>query len=313
MRSFLYLLVFTVLFPIQNCFAKTNEFLFWGYKFRIELPQDTSKKVNLAILFHGCKQDADTISQGTDFISKALKSNLAVLIPEQKITFNNDRCWNWFFGMNQSRSMGELKLVHEALEYAKVLYQFDTNKIFTVGLSAGAVSALGYAYCYREQVYKTAVHSGLAFASADSAEEANSILLNPDLIQRQILGELAFNCADVAPNRLTDFILFHGKNDLRVNVNHSYLIKDQALDFLDLNDDIRLNQSIIYQNSVHYVDSTEGKYSYMVEKVFNHDFKIELFLVDELKHAWSGGNPVSSNFDAHGPDATQIIIDRFIR
>lgn len=288
--------------------AKSYDFIFWGYKFKLELPQTYSESLDLVVLFHGCKQDAMIINQGTLFAEKAATKKIATLIPEQNLSANADHCWNWFHGMNQQRSMGELRLVKEAIDYAKVLFQFNINTISSVGLSSGGVTALGFGYCYRELVSLVAVHSGLAFASADNASEANRILLDPSLVDRQNLGEWAFNCADVAPNRLKQFLIFHGRQDSRVDSNHSYLIRDQILQFYDLMDDMRLNESVIYSTRVLEVNDTH--YPYRIETNMNHDFKINNYFIEQLGHAWSGGNPITPQFDSKGPDATSIILDK---
>lgn len=279
------IVLFFILFLVQSlALADTTEFYLMGRKYILVkpnfIPQHKPLKAPLVVLLHGCKQNAELIMNGTKLKEAAEKYNFFLLMPQQENFYNIDRCWNWFYPINQSRHPGgEMGQIIATIEAIKSNYTIDAEQIFAVGMSSGGAMAHNFLACFPDYFKGVAVHSGLAYKIAENATDANEVLTRTEQRSPEMLGKLAAECSDTqADFKLEKLLVIHGLKDPRVNPIHAKLI----------------------------INSTN-----VMMKKLNKKINSKLILVPELAHAWGGGLPLSPNFDEKAPSSTDEILQFF--
>lgn len=306
-------LILSLLLFSLSAFASTKTIILKNRTFRIIVPSHQSKNKPLLVLLHGCKQSADTIIQGTGFDKEAEKRNFIILAPEQSFYSNADHCWNWFFPREQIRhSQNEMGEIISGIDLLTSQYPIDRNRIFVAGLSAGGAMAENLAICYPDYFRGLAVHSGLSYKVAESTFEAQDVLTRQEQKDPEYLGRLAYKCS--GPNkknrRLSKSIIIHGLKDERVIPLHSQLISQSHQVLVDYMDDGRRNKSnrpIIKSEYIKY----PLNYDISKKSLIYSNFQEEIILINELRHAWSGGFPVSRNFNPESPSSSNLILNFF--
>ena len=100
------------------------------------VPEDIPDHAPLVVSLHGCRQDAETYAKaGWKTLAEEWKFYL--IFPEQTLSNNLFRCWNWFEADNIQRGHGELKSIIEMIDKMKADYAIDERRVYIEGLSAG--------------------------------------------------------------------------------------------------------------------------------------------------------------------------------
>jgi len=100
------------------------------------VPEDIPANAPLVVSLHGCRQDAETYSRaGWKALAEEWKFYL--IFPEQTLSNNPYRCWNWFEADNIHRGHGEIQSIIEMIDKMKTNHAIDASRIFIEGLSAG--------------------------------------------------------------------------------------------------------------------------------------------------------------------------------
>lgn len=266
----------------------------------------------LVVALHGCKQNADKFADLTRLNTLAQKEQFMVLYPEQSITSNIDHCWNWFFPFNQKRNWGELKKLQQLVSKIKAKYPVQSDKIFTLGLSAGGAMANLLAYCYRDTFKAVAIHSGLQFAAATNPLEAQNILLSMSHLEPEKSALKAYQCNQEQKGPLPVFIIV-GDADKRLNPAHSMQILQQAIFSQDYLDDGLRNNShkVVMQDKKIVALPNKHRHILSIYGSQLHPSMIQYLVVEKMEHAWSGGPLGLPNSDPLGVDATLLIWNFF--
>lgn len=276
---------FFLLISLQSS-ANVSEFFLMGRKYVLVTPNKALKAAApLVVLLHGCKQDSELIMNGTRLKEAAEKNNFFLLIPQQEVFYNIERCWNWFYSINQTRHVaGEMGQIVSTIEAIKSGYAIDSNSLYVIGMSAGGAMAHNFLACYPDYFKGIAVHSGLAFKVAEDPTEANDVLTSTNLKSPTVLGKLAAECSEipVKNHKLKRLIVIHGQKDPRVNPVHANLI---------------MKATEVMMKNLSF-----GIPSKLISK---------LVMVPDLAHAWGGGVPLSPNFDEKAPSSTDAILNFF--
>ena len=111
------------------------------------VPENVPPNAPLVVSPHGCLQTAHTYAN-VGWRALADKWKFYVVFPEQNISNNSKRCWNWFQSAHIKRGQGEIRSIIEMIAKMKSDHSIDALRIYVEGLSAGGwmVSVILAAY-----------------------------------------------------------------------------------------------------------------------------------------------------------------------
>jgi poly(hydroxyalkanoate) depolymerase family esterase len=273
--------------------------------YRLYLPSHYRAKESLPMLvmLHGCHQEAESFAAGTHMNGLADRERLLVLYPEQRQQANNNRCWNWFDPTTHGGG-GEAAIIAGMVRAVAAQYAVDRTRIWIAGLSAGGAMASAVASCYADLFAACAVHSGLMFQAAGSPSAATRAMDGRSDRDPQRAGREAFELSSKKIDSMP-LIVIHGLRDEQVKPANAEQVVAQ---FAALN---RLTDFDVTAATVKIGTSPSG-YRYQI-----HDYRradqllIRKVMVDQLGHAWSGGDERYPYNDARGPDASELIWNFF--
>jgi poly(hydroxyalkanoate) depolymerase family esterase len=280
--------------------------------FKLYIPSGyKGQHVPLIVMLHGCTQNPDDFAAGTKMNAIAERETFLVVYPEQPSTANTSKCWNWFEPAHQERSKGEPSLIAGITQKVIANYRVDANQVHIAGMSAGGAMTVIMGATYPDVYAAIGISAGLEYQAANdlvsalAAQETGGP--DPD---RQ--GGLAFLSSGQA-SRIVPTIVFHGQNDLTVNVINGHQIISQWAQTNDYADDGTDNDSIVDKaGSIVQGQVTDG-YAY-TKSIYNSakgTALMEKWIVETMTHKWSGGSMDGSYTDPKGPDASEEMIRFF--
>lgn len=291
------------------------------FKYKLYVPSDhhLDKESPLLVMLHGCGQNPDDFAAGTNMNTVAEKEHFLVLYPDMNHPFNpldptgyNPLgCWNWFLDKNQHRGEGHPKLIFEMINEVKSKYRVDSNQVYAVGFSAGGSLACILGATYPDVFNSIGIYAGLAYDAANVF-----LLTDPMAKEAKLRMEKGvvdpFECGKKAFQEMGDYkkkmrvIVFHGTSDTTVNpINGHQVITQWA------------QTNFLVEGGVGKADVTpaevksdiiNGK-SYTQHVYYDGASKplMELWMIGDMGHTWSGGNPNGSYTDPMGPNASDIL------
>lgn len=251
--------------------------------YRLYVPQSVAgAPQGLILLLHGCTQSPEDFVTGTGMIAQAERARLILVIPEQTRADNPQLCWNWFRPADQTGPVGEAALLAELAARVAVTHSVPQDRIFAAGLSAGGAMAATLGAEYPQVFAAVGVHSGLPAGAA-----------------RDLAGALAAMRSGGAAGRpvRSRLIVFHGSADATVAPG---------------------NGGALFGSAPGTPGGTEsgltGRPWRVTRKTGTQSRpQAELWEIDGLGHAWSGGDPRGSYTDPRGPDASALMVAFFLR
>ena len=267
----------------------------------------------LVVMLHGCGQDAEDFAAGTRMNDLAGREKFLVLYPEQASSANRSGCWNWFEPSDQERGRGEPSIIAGATEKIIDEHGVDPGRVYVAGMSAGGAMSTILAATYPDLYAAVGVHSGLEYGAADGVFSAVAAQRsggpNPD---RQ--GRLAFESARPAEPRVLPAIVFHGEEDRTVDVANAHQALSQWAQTNDYADDGTDDDGFVDEPDDVVPGRAPEGYDYVryVYEGPRGEAIMEKWIVEDLGHAWSGGDAEGSFTDPDGPDASEEMI-RFFR
>ncbi len=268
--------------------------------YRLHLPPGGNGAARpLLVLLHGCTQTAEDFARGAGLDALADASGMLVLYPEQPASANPLRCWNWFDAAHQQRGAGEPALLAAMTADVAARHGADPRRVYVAGVSAGAAMALVLAAGYPERFAAAGAHSGVPLRAANPATALQ-------VMRTGGIGDPAALRAahgGAPPARLVPLIVVHGAADAVVHVANARATFDQwtgAARSAGLT--LELASDSAEAGGLSYRRTTAGAPAAPL---------VELWVVDELGHAWSGGNPAGSYADPRGPSAARELL-RFL-
>jgi len=274
------------------------------YKIYIPGSYNESTPIPLVVMLHGCTQDPDDFARGTRMNELAEVKRVLLVYPEQPESANPRKCWNWYEPAQQKRDEGEPALIATITRRVMQDYRVDTKRVYVAGISAGAAMAVTTAFLYPELFAAVASHSGIAYGTAGNVTEALAAM------QGRSTGDSTLVSRGLkamgARARAMPAIVFQGASDHVVQPENA---KQIAAQFRAVQSAAKgpggLDQPV--ENG-----ETPGGYHFTRAVHGTGDATIEVWLVDELGHAWSGGSADGSFTDSRGPDATREILRFFL-
>lgn len=268
----------------------------------------------LVLSLHGCVQDAKAFAEATHLVALADQQRFYVIAPNQISANNSLRCWNWFKPENQSnRSAGELNWLATVVMQVAFEKNIPEDRVFVVGLSAGAAMAANLLACFPNVFSGGVLHSGLEFAAAKSEAEARAAMANGPAETEAESVARAMACSSLHPRPLK-VVVVHGEKDSLVNPVNATRSTAQFRG---------VNEALLPNSQVHTVASriekTDTHFAARVndfvfadrdgEKATAEKILLKEIIVEELGHAWSGGSNSTSYMDPKGVPVSQIGIE----
>ena len=258
----------------------------------------TGQAVPLVIMLHGCTQTSINFATGTRMNEYAEGETFLVAYPEQEISANGSKCWNWFQQTDQYRDMGEPSLIAGITKQIMSDYHVDAQRVYVAGLSSGGAMAAIMATTYPDLYAAVGVHSGLAYGAAHDLPSAFAAM------------NQGTNQGTRYPTQSIPLIVFHGDSDTTVAPINADLLLDQWL--RGVNDGQGSMQQSVQDVQVERGHAANG---HTYTRSIYHDTSgqsiIEKWIVHQAGHAWSGGSPSGSYTDSRGPDASAEMVRFF--
>ncbi len=267
--------------------------------YRLYIPSSyTGQVVPLIIMLHGGTQTAVDFAAGTRMNAFGERNTFLVAYPEQPTSANVARCWNWFQDANQQREAGEPSLIAGITQDIMSTYQVDPNRVYVAGFSAGGAMAMVMAETYPDLYAAVGVHSGLAYGAAHDLPSAFAAMKQGTRVP-------------VRPaSRAIPLIVFHGDSDHTVDrVNADCILAHWGQAARKQQSDAPTSQREV---SVERGQAAGGReYTRLNFRAVLDRPSIELWIVHQGGHAWSGGSPAGSYTDPQGPDASAELVRFF--
>ncbi|PWJ21769.1 extracellular catalytic domain type 1 short-chain-length polyhydroxyalkanoate depolymerase [Jannaschia seohaensis] len=236
--------------------------------YRLFVPSAPAAEAPVIVMLHGCTQTPEDFAAGTAICAAADAIGAHVIFPEQTRRTNANLCWSWFEPAHQGRS-GEAQAIVAITESVRAGLGAP-RPVHVAGLSAGGAMAAILGARYPEVVRSVAIHSGLPVGAARDLASAFA----------------AMKAGGPSEGPLpVPAIVFHGMADRTVApANGAAFLADH------------LGQADI--------SATERGGRRATISAVAAPVRMELWEIEGLGHAWSGGDPRGSYADPVGPDAT---------
>jgi poly(hydroxyalkanoate) depolymerase family esterase len=130
----------------------------------VYLPDDRPAAPALVVALHGCTQSADDYLAHSGWRELADRDGFVLVLPEQKIVNNLNRCFNWFEESDVRRGSGEALSVIQMIDAARSAYGVDPKRVFVTGLSAGGAMTAALLATYPDVFAAGAVVAALTEA-----------------------------------------------------------------------------------------------------------------------------------------------------
>lgn len=287
--------------------------LYGSRNYHVHLPKDyqARRTYPLVVALHGCLQDPKSFAAGARLKEYADRYQAIVVIPNQHTFYNPYKCWNWFFTINQGRS-GEPAIVIKIIEQLRQDYSIDPNRIYAMGMSAGAATANTLGNCYPELFRAVAGHHGVQYKATENALFAQDVFYRGPKISPVRAAERGFQCQGGEPSAIPmPALTIQGDRGI-MDPSNSIAIENQFLAFNDMLHNGRIDNSLRLDRQFQRVDSPDH-YNYEVTSWQNARGQriVERVEVIGLGHSWSGGDNNYDWNDPRGPEATGLIFEFF--
>lgn len=254
-------------------------------------------RVPLVVALHGCDQNAHEFADATRLNALADRQGFAVVYPEQSRFANGQRCWSWFRAEHQARHRGEPAVIAgivNRLLAERSRWRIDPARVYITGISAGGGMAMVLAATYPELFAAVGVHSGPPYRATSRPGRAVAAM------QGHVLAPPPPTPTDVS---MPPLIVFQGTHDFTVRRVNARRLAEQWLDWYD--DDAPLGKPRVRRRPAAKPFSRSGPRGYTVSHWSAGRRRVlEVWEVDGLGHAWSGGAADHTYSDPRGPRAS---------
>lgn len=304
-------------------------------RFRLVLPGGPGRAAGLVVLLHGCTQDARDLAAGTGMDEAATSRGWAVLYPEQDPGAHPQTCWRWFEADQRRPGGGEAALIADLAGEVAAERLVEDAPVWIGGISAGAAMALNVFALRPDRFAGVGLHSGVPYAVADDQAEGLAAMAGqgPDAaeLSRRLAEAVAGGGSGghaPADGRLPPLVVVHGTADEAVDPSNAARIVESW------HGAGSLLASGVEPDGPAGADPAEpsepsgppglpepaardrGEDGRPFERLrwpaAGGRGPIELWRVEGLGHAWSGGSSEGSYADPEGPPATRAML-RFFR
>ncbi len=266
-------------------------------------PRVNAGKRRMIVMLHGCTQDPDDFARGTRMNEIARRKGFVVLYPEQPVSANPLKSWNWFASANQQRDKGEPAILVALVDRVIDEQRIDSSSVYLAGISAGGAMAAILGATYPERFSAIALHSGIAYALVTDMSQALAAMRTPS-------GDAATLGARVTEamgqrKKLIPVMIVQGTADPSVNEKNASLLTAQ---WLAANSHTGATARAVRVKS-------DGSYpvSRTTYRTIKRRTLVDLWMIEGLAHAWSGGSKQGTYTDEKGHDITSEIVRFFVK
>lgn len=263
-------------------------------------PAKGKDKRPLVVMLHGCKQTSEEFAQGTRMNALADEYGFAVLYPEQSRLSHAHRCWHWYdrserAGDQEARAI--VSLVEAMIEREDV----DPTRVYVAGMSAGGGMATLLAVRYPHLFAAVAVHSGPVFGDAHSAISALATMRRGT--RDNPLG-LISGIPEFATHPGMPAIVVHGESDDVVSPHNAGQLAEQF---------VRLNRFVDASGQRLHGTERDSAAPGLTRRdwILDDVPVVRLCRIEQLRHAWSGGDGAIPFHVSEGPESSRLIYDFF--
>jgi poly(hydroxyalkanoate) depolymerase family esterase len=255
----------------------------------------------LVVLLHGCQQGADDFAAGTRMNEAAEAAGVVVLYPEQAMSANMLRCWNWYALQDRSNHGGDAALIAAMTRQVMHDHDIDAGRVYVGGMSAGGAMAAVLARDYPTLYAALGVHSGVPAGLAHDVFSAMRLMSSgprqPDAaaVPPLVVGADGPSVAS---------IVFHGDEDTKVHPSNGQAIHAAPAG------DLAAFESL---EATTHADQGQRGFTRSVELAPSGVTQRELWIVHGAGHAWAGGDGQEEYTDATGPDASREMLRFFLQ
>jgi poly(hydroxyalkanoate) depolymerase family esterase len=273
--------------------------------YRLYLPSGSSRRdsLPLIVMLHGCGQNPLSFSAGTRMNTLAEDYRCAVLYPEQSKHSNPLCCWNWFESASLA-GQGEAAMIARLIGQVTERRPIDPRRVYLAGMSAGGAMACILAVRHSRLFAACAIHSGVMYGAAGSPVQALAAMRSgPSAASIEEARRLV---REASESQITvPTLVIHGDRDTTVDPVNA----DQIIELLKARAEfIDPSAGALETSGEQRIDSGGRTYR---QRDYARQGRIVLrkVLIEGLAHAWSGGDARYEFNDAHGPDASRLILD----
>lgn len=279
----------------------------WSRAYTVYVPYGLRRttRAPLVMALHGCNQTAQDFAAITRFNQLADRHQFLVVYPEQSRINNAQVCWNWPQPQHQKRYGGEpgaLAGIVQRMIADRTRWRVDPARVYAVGLSAGGTMAMTLGATYPDVFAAVGAHSSPPYRSASSPTQAISAMQGRRLTPPPPPPHEA--------RVLPPTVVFQGTLDGTVWPANAQKVADQWLAHCQAAGvgALRLGGPREVKRPLARPWTKTSARGYSVRRwSAGRDRLLEVWLVDGLGHAWSGGAADFAFSDRRGPRATTEI------
>jgi poly(hydroxyalkanoate) depolymerase family esterase len=251
----------------------------------------------LVVALHGCTETGDQFRQLSQWDKLAEADGFLVVFPEQDPNANSMKCWDFFKGEHMQRGSGEPARIAGLTKWVEQSYSVDPARVYVNGLSAGGAMASVMAATYPDLYAAVGIGSGCEYAATAACAGYRSA----DPVQA---GQSAYKMMGAQAHRMP-FIVFQGDADTTVPPVNADQVVEQWQVTNDWIDDGANNSSVPRSPTATTPGVAPGGRSFTIKSYGDGGGELgQLWLVQGMAHAWSGGCSCQSYADPAGPDET---------
>lgn len=270
--------------------AAGQQMRYWLY-----LPNRLSPPGGLVVMLHGCQQTATQFAQGTRMNLHAEKAGYAVLYPQQLTSHHAQRCWKWYDPTTQQGG-GDAATIISMIHKVTTQYAINRCRIYVAGISAGAGMANILALNHPRLFAAVGLHSGPVFGAGRNALTGIGIMHHGAGPQADMAAHAILQREPSFPGMPA--ILVQGENDNVVRpVNQAQLMR----------------QSLLLNRLTGPAKITSKPRSTLHDFYVGRKLMLRVARIEQLEHAWSGGDSTQPFTAKAGPDASKMMVDFFAR
>lgn len=278
-------------------------------RYQVHLPpqHDGLTQLPVVMAIHGCGMTGygwNSMKATTQFNNLADSEGFIVAYPTQRMFRSAFNCWNSADPREQHRYSGEPALLAGVARQVVEVYNADPAQVHAAGASSGAGAAVILAATYPD-VFATVTsvaggEYGLNQVSPDDPDATP-----PDYTARQAWAQMGDRARQVP------LLVIQGEEDAVVPPIVATRLVAHWTAVGDFVDDGLLNDSLNLVEETTTVPSEQGRHSYTHTTITAPDgtFLIELYLIQDMGHAWPGPAGDGIYIDRAGPDASAIVWD----